>query len=53
MIDEIFRNYFKEGLLAALVIYLLWQDRKDRIADREFWVNLYKEKRNEKDTSSS
>lgn len=43
MIDEIFRQYFKEGLLAALVIYLLWTDRQDRKTDREFWTNFYKE----------
>ena len=43
MLEEIFKQYFKEGLLAALVIYLLWFDRVDRKADREFWSNFYKE----------
>ena len=35
--------YIKDGILAALVIYLLVTDRQDRKADREFWAGFVKE----------
>lgn len=34
----------KDGILAVLVVWLLWTDRADRKADREFWVQMYKDK---------
>jgi hypothetical protein len=40
--------HLKDGILGLLVVWLLWTDRKDRKADREFWSNHYKPKNEEK-----
>ena len=41
---EMLTPYLKDGILAALVIYLLVTDRMDRKADREFYAEYFKNK---------
>lgn len=36
--------YVKDGILAAIVVYLLVTDRADRKADREFYAQYFKQK---------
>jgi len=49
MIEEILKAHLKDGLLAVLLIYLLWTDRIDRKEDREFWSNFFKDNKEKKD----
>lgn len=41
LIDPALQPYVKDGILAALVIWLLYTDRQDRKEDRAFWSEFY------------
>lgn len=38
---DILLPYAKDGILAAIVIYLLVTDRMDRKADQQFWSEFF------------
>ena len=39
--EELLKTYAKDGVLAAIVIYLLITDRLDRKADQIFWSEFF------------
>jgi len=50
MIDPTLQPYVKDGILAALVIYLLYTDRQDRKEDRKFWSEFFDKHKDKKES---
>lgn len=46
--EELIKAHFKDGLLAVLVIYLLYTDRLDRKEDRKFWSEFFEKNKEKK-----
>ncbi len=41
--------HVRDGILGVLVVWLLWTDRRDRVADRKFWVDFSREEQKQKE----
>lgn len=46
--EDLIKLYAKDGILAAIVIYLLITDRLDRKADQVFWSEFFTKNKQEK-----